>query len=196
MKKTFITILAITMFVNSYSQKKWDTEIKVTLSDTVLIHEKINYVLTKWKFKIQNDYKKDTIITKARGIYNPSGYAIIQAVIVGNSVTLSGWYKDLRYGLKEIENTRNVNLKYYKRISYFPGSSTWRLLNNVAEELKNEGLKKEVFKNDDIKKNEPQINQPLKSKEVRLRELKDLFEKELITKEEYERAKQKILDEQ
>ena len=196
MKKTFITILAVTMFVNSYSQKKWDKEIKVTLSDSVLIHEKVNYVLKKWKFKVQNNYNKDTIITKARGIYNPSGYAIIQAIVVGNTVTFSGWYKDLRYGLKEIENTRDVDIKTYKKIVYLKSSSTWRLLNNVAEELKNEELKKELFKNDEINKNEVQSNQPIKSKEVRLRELKDFFEKELITKEEYERAKQKILDEQ
>lgn len=35
-----------------------------------------------------------------------------------------------------------------------------------------------------------------KSKEDRLRELKNLFEKELITKEDYDKAKQKILEEQ
>ena len=48
----------------------------------------------------------------------------------------------------------------------------------------------------DIKKTEPQNIQSGKSKEDRLRELKNLFEKELITKEEYEKAKQKILEEQ
>ncbi|HRI24883.1 MAG TPA: SHOCT domain-containing protein [Ferruginibacter sp.] len=43
---------------------------------------------------------------------------------------------------------------------------------------------------------EPQSSQQPKSKEARLRELKDLYEKQLITKEDYEKTKQKILEEQ
>ena len=89
-----------------------------------------------------------------------------------------------------MENTDKVNLKYYKTIAYFPNSSTWRLLNNIAEELKNNN-----FIYEEVKKNEIQNNTPKRSKEARLKELKDLLEKELITKEDYERAKQKILDE-
>lgn len=55
--------------------------------------------------------------------------------------------------------------------------------------------KKEIIK--EIGKENPIQNaKPTKSKEERLIELKSLFEKGLITKEEYERAKQKILDEQ
>lgn len=42
----------------------------------------------------------------------------------------------------------------------------------------------------------PHAAAPGKSKEDRLKGLKNLFEKELITKEEYERAEQKILNEQ
>ena len=145
--------------------------------------------MVKWKFELQNT-KEDTVITKARSIYNPSGYAIVQAVIKGSTIVLSGWYKDLRYGLKEMENTDKVNLKYYKTIAYFPNSSTWRLLNNIAEELKNNN-----FIYEEVKKNEIQNNTPKRSKEARLKELKDLLEKELITKEDYESAKQKILDE-
>lgn len=39
------------------------------------------------------------------------------------------------------------------------------------------------------------VQQP-RSKEARLRELKDLYEKQLITKEDYDKARQKILEEQ
>lgn len=175
--------------INSYSQKKWDTKIILPLTDTNHVYERVKFALVKWKFELQND-EQDTIYTKARSIYNPSGYAIIQAVIEGNNVILSGWYKDLRYGLKEMENTNKVNLKTYKSIAYFPNSATWRLLENVAEEIKNNDF---IYK--EAKKNEAQTNLPRRSKEVRLKELKDLLEKELITKEDYERAKQKILDE-
>ena len=55
--------------------------------------------------------------------------------------------------------------------------------------------KKEVVK-EVIKESQTQNTKPTKSKEERLIELKNLFEKGLITKEEYDRAKQKILDEQ
>ena len=57
-------------------------------------------------------------------------------------------------------------------------------------------VKEEVIKKADVVKSEPQNTQAGKSKEERLRELKNLFEKELITKKEYEKAKQKILEEQ
>ena len=47
-----------------------------------------------------------------------------------------------------------------------------------------------------VQKTVPQNTQTVKSKEDRLRELKDLFDKQLINKEVYDKAKQKILDEQ
>jgi len=189
MKKFLFTVIFFAVSISTYSQKKWDTKIILDLTDTAHLYERVKFALVKWKFELQND-KEDTIVTSPRSIYNPSGYAIIQAVIEGSTVVLSGWYKDLRYGLKEIENTNKINLKTYKKIAYFPNSSTWRLLENVAEEIKNNEF---IYKA--AKKNETQINLTRKSKEVRLRELKDLLEKELITKDDYERAKQKILDE-
>lgn len=68
----------------------------------------------------------------------------------------------------------------------------------IADEIKNKNpvIVKEEYKKPEVVKNEPQFNNSGKSKEDRLRELKSLFEKELITKEEYEKAKQKILEEQ
>jgi hypothetical protein len=68
----------------------------------------------------------------------------------------------------------------------------------IASTLKNKNpvIVKEEQKKPEIIKNEPPSNQSGKSKEERLKELKNLFEKDLITKEEYEKAKQKILEEQ
>jgi hypothetical protein len=68
----------------------------------------------------------------------------------------------------------------------------------IASTLKNKNpvIVKEEQKKPEIIKNEPPGNQSGKSKEERLKELKNLFEKDLITKEEYEKAKQKILEEQ
>lgn len=150
-----------------------------------MIYEKIKFAFDKSGFIFKIENSKDTLTTKPKSIFNPFGYVILKAIIAGNIVTLSGWYKQMPVG-EIYENKDDPNLKSYKRIIYFNNSSTWRVMNKVALELKKE----------EINKKEIQPSPSKRSKEVRLRELKDLFEKELITKEEYERAKQKILDEE
>lgn len=185
MKKIFFTILAFTIFVNSYSQKFGESKIVITLSDTSMIYEKVKFAFEKSDFTIKDDNNKDTLTTSPKSIFNPFGYAFIKAIITGNVVTLSGWYRQMPIG-GNYENKEDPKIEDYKRIIYFQNSSTWRVMNKVAQELKKEKINKENI--------QPNISK--RSKEVRLRELKDLFEKELITKEEYERAKQKILDEQ
>lgn len=186
MKKIIITVITLVSISNSYSQKKGDSEITVTLSDTVMIYENIANAFSKSGFVMKDEYNKDTLTTKANSIFNPSGYAIMRAIISGNTVTLNGWYKAQQYGAMIETNKESPNLKNYNRIIYYKNSSTWRLMNEVAEYLKNEKFIKA--------KNSPIIQS--KSKEERLRELKGFYEKDLITKEEYEKAKQKILDEQ
>jgi len=184
MKLAFLAIFAFTFFSNSFSQKFGESKIVITLSDTSMIYEKVKFAFEKSDFTIKNDNNKDTLTTKPKPIFNPFGYAFLKAIITGNTVALSGWYKQMPIG-ENYENKEDPKIKDYKRIIYFQNSSTWRLMNKVAQELKKEEVNKK-----DI---QPTISK--RSKEVRLRELKDLFEKELITKEEYERAKQKILDE-
>lgn len=61
---------------------------------------------------------------------------------------------------------------------------------------KNPVIQKEEVKKQAAKTDDSQNTKQVRSKEDRLRELKDLFEKQLITKEEYDKAKQKILEEQ
>ena len=71
--------------------------------------------------------------------------------------------------------------------------------NAIASALKSKYpiiVKEEEIKQDSKPPSVSQSAQSGKSKEERLRELKDLFEKQLINKEEYEKAKQKILEEQ
>ena len=67
----------------------------------------------------------------------------------------------------------------------------------IASALKNNNpiIIKEEAQQKTTQKIEPQSLNSQKSKEDRLKELKTLFEKELITKEEYDRAKQKIIEE-
>jgi len=185
MKKTFILILAITVFGNCYSQKFGDSEINVTLSDSTIIYEKVANAFKKSGFTLKDEDAKDTLTTYLKSMFNPFGYIFLKAVLTGNTVTLKGWWKQTAIG-GNYENKEDPKIKEYTQIIYFYNSSTWRIMNRVAQDLKN----------DKIENVRTQRNIPSKSKEDRLRELKDFFEKELITKEEYERAKQKILDEQ
>lgn len=61
---------------------------------------------------------------------------------------------------------------------------------------KNPVIQKGEMRKDVPAVSDAQNTQQPRSKEARLRELKDLYEKQLITKEDYEKAKQKILEEQ
>lgn len=72
------------------------------------------------------------------------------------------------------------------------------LAGGIADNLKSKNpvIQKGEMRKEAVKTEEPQTTQQPKSKEARLRELKDLYEKQLITKEEYDKAKQKILEEQ
>jgi len=186
MKYTYLIVFFISLHLNSFSQKFGESTISVSLNDTVMIYNRIVNAFVKTGFIMKDEFIKDTLTTKANSIYHPSGYAILRAVINGNTVTFNGWYKQQGYGAMYELEKENPNLKNYKRIIYFTNSSTWNLMNKVADNLKNENTNRV----------NTQAAAPVKrSKEERLRELKDLFGKELITKEEYERAKQKILDE-
>jgi hypothetical protein len=70
--------------------------------------------------------------------------------------------------------------------------------NGLAANLKSKNpvIQKESIKKQSIITEESQNTQQPRSKEARLRELKDLYEKQLITKEDYDKAKLKILEEQ
>ncbi|MEO6540069.1 MAG: hypothetical protein ABIN74_03715, partial [Ferruginibacter sp.] len=168
MKKIFITIIALIIFRNVFSQKFGDSQINVALSDTVMIYEKVVNAFVKSGFTMNDRYNKDTLVTNANSIFNPAGYAVLRAIISGNTVTFNGWYKQQAFGEMFEADKEAPKLKNYKRIIFFTNSSTWRLMNKVAEKLKKEKIISE--------NSQPNITK--RSKEVRLRELKDLFEKE------------------
>jgi hypothetical protein len=103
-------------------------------------------------------------------------------------------YFDLRGQIIDI----NKNSEVLGTFSYDGRFNTDEIAVVIVSALKNKNpvIVKEEEKKVEIIKTEPQTTQTGKSKEDRLKELKNLYEKELITKEEYDRAKQKILEEQ
>lgn len=185
MKSICLIIFFTVLQLYSFSQKNGESTISVKLSDTAMIYNRVVNAFVKAGFTMKDEYIKDTLTTKANSIFHPSGYAVMRAVMNGNTVVFNGWYKAQQWGAMSESDKETPKLKNYKRITYFNLSGTWKLMNKVAEILKKEDIKSEDIPTNVVKK----------SKEVRLRELKDLFEKELITKEEYDKAKQKILAE-
>ena len=103
-------------------------------------------------------------------------------------------YSDLRGQIIDI----NKNTEVLGTFGYSGRFNPDDIAVAIASALKDKNIVivKEEQRKVEVVKSETPNTQSGKSKEDRLRELKNLYEKELITKEEYEKAKQKILEEQ
>lgn len=93
----------------------------------------------------------------------------------------------------------NKNVEVFGTFGYKGRFNPDDIANAIAAELKSKNpiviKEEEKIKPviEDKKDESPNFNQP-KSKQEKLAELKSLYEKELITKEEYDRARQKIIE--
>ncbi|MFZ1785379.1 MAG: hypothetical protein WAU23_09240 [Ferruginibacter sp.] len=131
MRKIFITILTLIIFSNTYSQKKEDSKIIVTVTDTAELYKRVKIALVNSDFIVKDNYNKDTVTTYAMEMKTLKGYAIVRAIIAGNNVTLSGVY-----GLIKINDWGYTETpKNYQPMIYYQGSKTWKLLKQVAEKL-------------------------------------------------------------
>ncbi|MBL0182686.1 MAG: SHOCT domain-containing protein [Chitinophagaceae bacterium] len=103
-------------------------------------------------------------------------------------------FSNLRGQIVDVSNGSQIigTITYEKKFEVDDISS------GIADNIKSKNpvIQKAEIKKDNLVKEETQNMKQGRSKEDRLRELKDLFEKQLITKEDYDKAKQKILEEQ
>lgn len=110
-----------------HSQKKEDSKIVITVKDTVDMYEKVRTAFVRSNFLVKDLNIADTIITyptEFNGLYT-TAFAIFN----NNTVTLSG-----RYSLKKVDYFGyNSTSKDSKRIIYYKGSKTWRILMEVAK---------------------------------------------------------------
>lgn len=131
MKTTILKILALLIFVNSYSKKKDDSKIIMTVTDTAELYKRVKIALVNSDFIVKDNYNKDTLTTYAMEMKTIPGYALVKAIITGNTITFSGVY-----GLIKINDWGyTVTPKNYQRIIYYKGSKTWKLLKQVAEKV-------------------------------------------------------------
>ncbi len=131
MKKIISTVFALIIFVNSYSQKKEDSKIIVSVTDTAELYKRVKIALVNTDFIVKDNYNKDTLTTYPMEMKTIPGYALVKAIINGSTVTLSGVY-----GLMKINDWGyTVTPKNYQRIIYYKGSKTWKLIKQVADKL-------------------------------------------------------------
>ena len=131
MKLIIITILSLAVFTNTYSQKNEDSKIIVTVSDSAELYKRVKIALVNSDFIVKDNYNKDTLTTYPMEMKSIPGYALVTAIITGNTVTFSG-----AYGLIKINDWGyTVTPKNYQRIIYYKGSKTWKLLKQAADKL-------------------------------------------------------------
>ena len=129
--KTSLSILVLFTVISVIGQKVDNTKIIIILNDSLGSFEKVKTAFVKNKFILKEESSKNTITTYPREFDNIPGYAIGNAEINGNTVTLSGIY-----GLKKMNYWGHEKQpKDYKQIIYFKGSKGWRLLMQIANEL-------------------------------------------------------------
>lgn len=123
----FALMLASTV---SVAQSTGDKKI-ILVTDSDSLYQKIKYAFGKANFMVKDDGNRDTIRTFPADLSGIPGYAVLSAVIKGNTVELSGFYGLTR--MDDFGYTRTP--KNYKPILYFKGSKAWKRLNEVADKI-------------------------------------------------------------
>lgn len=118
-----------------------------------------------------------------------SGYSLIMDYDYGYVIALYRMqYSNLKGKIVDLSNNSVV-------VGTFAYDGKYEL-ENVSNAIAAKTKTYVVVSSPDLQKKDPKNNPVQKSKEEKLRELKDLFDKNLITKEEYEREKKRVLEEQ
>lgn len=121
-------LIALLISSQAFSQER---NLTIKVNDTTNIYNKVKLAFVKNDFIVKDDGNTDTLRTYSRDIVTIPGSAVVQAVIDGNQVTLSGIY-----GLKKINDWGyTATSKNYKPIIYYKGSKTWKLLERVANDI-------------------------------------------------------------
>jgi len=126
--KLIITLMLLSPLLLN-AQKIGDTQISVTLNDSIDIYKKVKLAFVDLDFIVKDNYNTDTLTTYPREFASIPGQCRLFAIIKGNIVTMKGIY-----GLKRINDFGYAQSpKDYENIIYYKGSKGWELLKGVAE---------------------------------------------------------------
>jgi hypothetical protein len=124
-----LTTMLLSVFFSATAQKKGDSKIIITVSDTAGLHNKVRMALIKQDFVIKELGLPDSITTYRRELKSTTGVTVAFAKIDSNVVTIHAIWsqkiKDLA-GLSVQENK-------FKKIMYFKGSKLWPLMQSIAD---------------------------------------------------------------
>lgn len=127
--KSFILVTLLLFSFISFSQKKEDSKIIITLPDSVDIQQKIKKAFALEDIQVKDIGESDTLSTfptEISGLYIV-GFASVKA----NTVTLFGLY-----GLKRLSYLGYTNAaNKYKKIIFYKGSKSWAALHRVAKRI-------------------------------------------------------------
>jgi hypothetical protein len=131
MKKILFWSFSILISFNSMAQKKGDSKIIVTVTDTINVYEKVRLALVEADFVVKELNSRDSIVTYPRDLKTLTGVAIAYSKIKGTRIELTGLYvsgKTNYFGSPKLG-------KDTKAISYYKGSKLWPLLVKVANRI-------------------------------------------------------------
>jgi len=125
-----ILLLAAFLFpLLSFSQIYGDSKIIITVSDSSNIYSRVKESMIRNGFVVKDLLTRDTLFTYPR-VYKGMNIAL-RALVKGNRVTVTGYYslkKMYDFGYAGESGNR-------KRIIYYDGALTWRLMEKVSREI-------------------------------------------------------------
>lgn len=131
MKKALWTIFVLLIVTTGYPQKKFDSKIIVTTTDTVDLYHKVRTYMITNNFIVKDLDGSKRITTYPRGIGTFPGFAIVNIEFRENIITLYGYY-----GLNMTDGFGyNYAPKDYQSIIYYKSSKTWRILMEIANSI-------------------------------------------------------------
>lgn len=125
----FILMVFLGASRSGFSQIYGDSKIIVTVNDSGDIYSKAKESLVRNGFVVKDLLTRDTLFTYPR-VYKGMNMAL-RALIKGNTVTITGYYslkKMYDFGYAGESGNR-------KRIVFYEGALTWRLMTKVAREI-------------------------------------------------------------
>lgn len=199
-RKNFLTVMAILIYAAAFAQgdRKLSKYLTINITgkmDTVSAFsiDKTTPKRAGWGI-IYSAFTKAFIsaglpvVEKANAVSSHSYNILIDYEYHGTQ------FSNLRAQIVDVSNGSQI----IGTITYEKKFEVDDITGGIADNIKsrNPVIQKVETRKENVAREETQNIKPGRSKEDRLRELKDLFEKQLITKEDYDKAKQKILEEQ
>ncbi|MEP7144922.1 MAG: hypothetical protein ABI707_18700 [Ferruginibacter sp.] len=127
-------LLIVVISGHAFAQNKFDSKIIITVKDTTNLYKTVKIALVNFDFIVKDNYNDDTLTTYPKEIKIFKGMIMCRAILNEFTVTLTGVY-----GFKSVDFWGFTTLPdTYKRIIYYNGSKTWKLLLKIANKIPGE----------------------------------------------------------